>query len=79
MREGVRRVKRERESAQIKAGSRTFFLDIETTQDGKPYLRITESRFKGEGKDRERSSINIFPEQAEEFAQAVAEMVAKLK
>ena len=79
MREGVRRVKREHDSVQIKAGSRTYFLDIEKTKDDKPYLRITESRYKGEGKDRERTSINVFPEQAEKFVQAITEMVAKLK
>jgi len=67
-----------RESKQIRAGSRTYFIDIEKTKDGKPYLRITESRFKGEGSGRERNSIAIFPEEADEFAAAINEMVAKL-
>ena len=64
---------------QVRAGSKTYFLDIETTkEEGKRYLRITESRFKGEGKDRERKSIVVFPEHAQEFATAVAEIVGKL-
>jgi len=78
-REEVRDVSNDRESRQIKAGSRTYFLDIETAKaDGRKYLKITESRFKGEGKERERSSIIVFPEHAQEFARAVSEMAAKL-
>src|SRR5258706_15072726 len=46
-----------RESTMIKDGSRTYFIDIEKMSDGKPYLKITESRYKGEGKDRERKDI----------------------
>src|SRR5579863_7425754 len=61
----------DRESKQIRAGSRTYFIDVEKTAEGKPYLRITESRFKGEGGKRERNSIAIFPEGAEEFAAAI--------
>src|SRR5687768_9219705 len=38
------------ESKQIRAGASTFFLDIEEARNGKKYLRITESRFMGEGK-----------------------------
>src|SRR5688500_12623437 len=44
-------------SKQIRAGASTYFLDIEEARNGKKYLRITESRFMGEGKERERSSI----------------------
>jgi hypothetical protein len=67
------------ESRQIKAGGRTYFVDIETVQ-GKStkYLRITESRMKSEGPERERSTIFVFPEAAREFAATVSEMVAKL-
>ena len=40
------------ESKTVKAGSRTYFFDLRETKEGQPYLTITESRFKGEGKDR---------------------------
>jgi hypothetical protein len=66
-----------RQSMQIKGSGRTYFLDIESTRGGKHYLKITESRKGGEDK-WERNSINVFPEDADEFAQAVAEMVSKL-
>jgi len=77
-RKGVKkRMTDDRQSMQIKASGRTYFLDIEKTRGGKPYLRITESR-KGEGDKFERNSINVFPEGAGEFAQAVSEMASRL-
>ena len=66
------------DSRTVKAGAKTYFLDIKKTKEDKPYLVITESHFKGEGKKRERVSISVFPEQAEEFVGAVSEMAAKL-
>ena len=62
----------------VKAGSKTYFFDLKQTRDNKPYLLLTESRFKGEGGERERASITVFPQSAEAFGQAVVEMVARL-
>jgi hypothetical protein len=86
---GVRRVRKEvismhednsnSQSKQIKAGSRTYFLDIDKTSEGKPYLKIAESRFKKGETQRERQTILVFPEQAQEFAQAVTNMLSQLK
>ena len=78
VRKGVKKqMNDDRKSRQIKASGRTYFLDIERTKEGKSYLRITESR-KGEGDKFERNSINVFPEDADEFSQAVSEMVPQL-
>jgi hypothetical protein len=63
----------------VKAGSKTYFFDLKQTRDNKPYLLLTESRFKGEGEERERISITVFPESAGPFGQAVAEMVERLR
>jgi len=65
-------------SMQIKAAGRTYFLDIESTREGKGYLRITESR-KGAGENWERNSVNVFPEDAEQFGRAVSGMISKLR
>ncbi len=62
----------------VKAGGKTYFFDIKKTKEGKPYLVITESRFAGEGKEWERTTIAVFPETAKEFANVVSEMVTKL-
>ena len=78
VRKGVKkRMNDKMQSTQLKGSGRTYFLDIEETKDGKPYLRITESR-KGEGDKWERNCINVFPEDATEFAQAVSEMTSSL-
>jgi hypothetical protein len=69
-------------SQAIRAGASTYFLDIKETQAGKPYLAITESRFKGEGSPRQRVTIVVFPEHIEEFLKAlntVAEKVEQAK
>ncbi len=66
-------------SKTVKAGGQTYFLDIKETKQGKPYLIITESRFKGEGGERQRQTIAVFPEHAKAFAKAVTEMAARLK
>jgi len=78
VRKGVRRLKSERESVTIKAIGRMYFLDLKETKDGNPFLVITESRSQKEGEARERSSILVFKENAQEFAEAVTSMVAKI-
>jgi hypothetical protein len=86
LRKGVREEMKEqdqkqeaKESMSVRAGARTYFFDLlETTKDRKPYIVITESRFMGEGKDYERQRLTLWPEHAEEFGQAVTEMIAKL-
>ena len=78
VRKGVMRVSETEESKTVKAGSRTYFLDRKQSKEGRSFLVITESRFKGEGGDRERTSIVVFPDHAEAFSQAVSEMAADL-
>lgn len=72
-------VERAENSRTVKAGAKTYFLDIKETKEGKPYLMITESRFKGEGDERERSTIVVFQDNAQAFADALTEMVEKLE
>ena len=77
IRKGVKKRMNTDQSRQIKGGSRTYFFDVEETKDGRHYLRITESR-KGKDEKFERNSINVFPEDAGEFAQAVADLASAL-
>jgi hypothetical protein len=78
VRKGVGSMAYQDESQSVKAGSKTYFFDLKETREGKRYLVITESRFQGEGKDRERVSIVVFPEHAQEFLEAIQQMVRKL-
>ncbi len=55
------------ESSKIRFGRRTYFFDIKAAVDGKSYLRITESQFNGEGKDRKYNSFILFPENMPDF------------
>ena len=67
---------------QLRAGSKTYFFTIESTkQEQSPYLKITESRYKGDEDGRpvyEKQSIYVFPEHVNAFAQAVTEMAKNL-
>ena len=69
----------EQKSETIRAGSKSFFIDLKETKEGKPFLVITESRFKGEGEEHERISIAVFPEYAEAFLDALQELIPKLE
>lgn len=62
----------------VKAGSKTYFFDVKQTKEGKPYLVITESRFQGDEKTRQRVRLTVFPEQVKEFVQALTEIAAKV-
>jgi hypothetical protein len=77
--EGGEHMADQNDSKTVKAGSKTYFFDLKETKEGQPYLTITESRFMGEGKDRERASIVVFPDHAQGFLEAVQEMIGKLE
>ena len=81
VRKGVSNITPEekKESETVKAGARTYFFDIQKTKDDKTYLTISESRFMGEGKDRERNTITVFPEQIEAFAKTLYRMAKKVQ
>jgi len=81
MKQGRREVERVTDAVAskiVKAGGRTYFFDVKRTKEGQPYLVITESRFQGAGKDRERVSLTVFAEHAKEFLKAVEEAATKL-
>jgi hypothetical protein len=69
---------RETKSEMVKASGRTYFFDLKETEEGKKYLLLTESRRTKNGNEFLRSTIILFPEQAQEFHQAVGKMTAKL-
>jgi len=69
---------REKKSRMVKAGGRTYFFDLREAQNGKKFLVLTESRWAEDGQEYKRSSIILFPDQAQEFSQTVGEMAAKL-
>lgn len=65
-------------SAKFRIGSKTFFFDVNIASNDKKYLKITESRFMGEGQDRIRNSVVLFPEDIVDFQQSLKDMVGYL-
>ncbi len=66
-------------SKTVRAGSKTYFFDLRTTSSDKtPFLAITESVFKGEGEERERSTVTVFPEHIDEFLATLKDMAQEL-
>ncbi len=56
-------------STQVKARGRTYFFDVRVAKAGGRYLVISESRRTGEG--HERSRVVVFPDQVEQFENAL--------
>ncbi len=59
----------------LKMGAKTIFFDVNLAANDKKYLKITESRFAGEGNERVRSSVVLFAENIEGFQKSLSEMV----
>jgi hypothetical protein len=71
IRRGVSDMNNERESEMIKASGKTYFLDIEHAKNGKPYLKITETRKDSKNGEQIRNSIIVFQEDIREFSEAI--------
>lgn len=78
IRRGVSDMNAERESETVKAQGRTYFLDVESTKEGKPYLRITESHINKEKNESVRNTILVFQEDIHDFTQALTKMAYKV-
>lgn len=61
-------------STMLRAGRQTLFLDIRQSKNGNKFLAITESRLDSENK-KQRSTIRIFGDTAQEFRKAIDEAV----
>lgn len=67
-------IKQTVKSAMLRAGKRTFFFDVKVASNNKKYLKITESAFEGEGKERRYNSFLLFPENLVDFQQRLTEV-----
>lgn len=65
-------------SSKFRIGAKTFYFDVNLASNNKRYLKITESRFIGEGEDKIRNSVIIFPEALEDFQKNLKEIVGYL-
>ncbi len=53
----------------VRAGNRTYFMDVKETKEGKPYLSLQESRKKDEGFEKFR--ILVFEDHLQDFIKAL--------
>jgi 3-hydroxymyristoyl/3-hydroxydecanoyl-(acyl carrier protein) dehydratase len=61
-------------SRAIKAGDRTYFIDVKEAKNKAKYLTIAESKPSKEGdKKFTRSSVMVFDNQVEKFREAIDE------
>jgi hypothetical protein len=61
-------------SRAIKAGDRTYFIDVKEAKNKSKYLTIAESKPAKEGdKKFTRSSVMVFDNQVEKFREAIDE------
>lgn len=65
-------------SSKFRVGGKTFFFDVNLASNNKKYLKVTESRFVGEGQDRVRNSVVLFPEDVRDFEKNLEEMIGYL-
>ncbi len=61
-------------STRVHNGARTFFLDVKSTKNNKPYLKITESSISKEG-EKKKAYMTVFENELNQFKEAVAEAV----
>jgi hypothetical protein len=64
---GVKNMEINNEHEMLKASSRTYFFDIETAKNDKPYLKISESRINKETQEQTRNTIIVFEEDLFQF------------
>jgi hypothetical protein len=66
-------------STHVRFGRRTYFFDINQSENKTKYLKITESQFLGEGKERKYNSFILFPDDVESFQKSLTEAVSAVK
>lgn len=61
----------------VKGGGRTYFFDLRESKNGNKYVQVTESRRGQDGKNV-RNSLFLFPDHAQEFQEALNEIVGQV-
>jgi hypothetical protein len=61
-------------STRVQNGPRTFFIDVKSAKNNKPFLKITESSISKEG-EKKKSYMTVFENELNDFRNAVEEAV----
>ncbi|MBI3341487.1 DUF3276 family protein [Candidatus Curtissbacteria bacterium] len=65
-------------SVNFRIGNKTFFFDVKIASNDGKYLKVTESRFMGEGEDRVRNSVVLFPKEIKDFQENLKNIIGYL-
>jgi uncharacterized protein DUF3276 len=66
-------------TSHIRFGKRTYFFDVNQKQGSDiKYLRITESQYQGEGKERKYNSFILFSEEVKSFQDSLNDAAGSL-
>ncbi|OGE73999.1 MAG: hypothetical protein A3I07_03800 [Candidatus Doudnabacteria bacterium RIFCSPLOWO2_02_FULL_42_9] len=60
-------------STKVSAGRRTYFFDVKSAKNAKPFLKITQSELNGE--ERKKSYLNVFESEVGEFTKALEDVM----
>lgn len=60
-------------STRVSAGRRTYFFDVKSAKNAKPFLKITQSEINGE--EKKKTYLNVFESEVANFHQALNEAV----
>lgn len=63
-------------STRVSAGRRTYFFDVKSAKNAKPFLKITQSEINGE--EKKKAYLNIFDSEITNVASALGEVVSFL-
>ena len=61
-------------STRVTNGARTFFVDVKSAKNNKPYLKITESSISKEG-EKKKTYMTVFENELADFRAAVDQAV----
>lgn len=60
-------------STRVSAGRRTYFIDVKSAKNAKPFLKITQSEINGE--EKKKTTLNIFESEITPLNSALNEAV----
>ena len=61
-------------STRVHNGARTFFVDVKSAKNNKPYLKITESSISKEG-EKKKNYMTVFENELPDFKAAIEQAV----
>jgi len=63
-------------STKVSAGRRTYFFDVKSAKNAKPFLKITQSEINGD--EKKKTYLNVFENEVADFRQAVEQVAGFL-